>query len=71
MKKSKRKLYDNIKLNDFRELVSRYENLYADKTAFIYKKDPHDKEKISISYSTFANDIKALRNSFVTPWFTR
>lgn len=60
MKKDKRKLYDSEKINNFRELVNRYQNLYANKTAFEYKTSPQAKEHIKISYGQFANDIKAL-----------
>lgn len=60
MKKDKRKLYDSDKINNFRELVNRYQNLYADKTAFEYKLSPQDKNHIKISYGQFVNDIKSL-----------
>lgn len=60
MSKSKRKLYENIKINDFRELVNRYKTLYFNKTAFEYKETPHSKEHIKISYAKFADDIEAL-----------
>ena len=65
MKKDKRKLYDSDKINNFRELVSRYQNLYADKTAFEYKLSPQSKEHIKISYSQFVDDIKALGTSLL------
>ena len=60
MSKSKRKLYESIKINDFRELVNRYKTLYFYKTAFEYKETPHSKEHIKISYAKFADDIEAL-----------
>ena len=60
MSKSKRKLYESIKINDFRELVNRYKTLYFNKTAFEYKETPHSKEHIKISYAKFADDIEAL-----------
>lgn len=63
MNKSKRKLYDSDKINNFRELVNRYESLYADKIAFEYKETPQSKEHITITYHQFVSDIKALRNS--------
>ena len=62
MSKSKRKLYDSDKINNFRELVERYENLYSNKIAFEYKETPQSKEHITITYAQFAEDIKALRN---------
>ena len=37
MSKSKRKLYDSIKMNDFRDLVERYSTLYANDIAFEYE----------------------------------
>ena len=60
MSKSKRKLCESIKINDFRELVNRYKTLYFNKTAFEYKETPHSKEHIKISYAKFADDIEAL-----------
>ena len=60
MKKDKRKLYDSEKMADFRQLVNRYKTLYADKTAFEFKENPHAKEHIKISYKQFAEDIESL-----------
>lgn len=62
MSKSKRKLYNSDKINNFRELVDRYQKLYSDKVAFEYKETPHSKEHIKITYGDFVSDIKALRN---------
>ena len=60
----KRKLYDGFKLNNFRELVQRYE-LYSDKTAFEYKNSPQDTDIIKISYKRFIEDIKSLSTSLI------
>lgn len=60
MKKDKRKLYDSEKIADFRQLVNRYKTLYADKTAFEFKENPHAKEHIKISYKQFSEDIESL-----------
>lgn len=62
MGKSKRKLYDSDKIINFRELVNRYETLYANKTAFEYKETPQSKEHITITYHQFVKDIESLRN---------
>lgn len=61
----KRKLYKGRKLNNFRELVERYENEYSDKTAFTYKETPKSTEFINISYAKFASDIKSLATSLI------
>lgn len=63
--KYKRKLYDADKINDFRELVSRYSKLYSDKVAFEYKETPSSKEHIKITYSQFASDIKSLGTALI------
>lgn len=63
--KYKSKLYDADKINDFRELVNRYSSLYANKVAFEYKETPQSKDHITITYSQFANDIKALGTSLL------
>lgn len=65
MEDKKRKLYKGRTLNNFRELVERYENEYGDKTAFTYKENPKSKEFINISYSKFASDIKSLATSLI------
>ena len=63
--KYKSKLYDADKINDFRELVNRYSTLYSNNVAFEYKESPQSKEHITITYSQFANDIKALGTSLL------
>ena len=60
MSKSKRKLYNSTKMNDFRDLVERYSTLYSDEIAFEYKKNPSSAEHIKITYKEFAEDIKSL-----------
>ena len=60
MKKDKRNLYDSEKMADFRQLVNRYKTLYAAKTAFEFKENPHAKEHIKISYKQFSEDIESL-----------
>lgn len=63
--KYKRKLYDADKINDFRELVSRYSKLYSDKVAFEFKETPSSKEHIKITYSQFVSDIKSLGTALI------
>ena len=65
MDERKRKLYKGRELNDFRQLVDRYENEYKDKTAFIWKETPKSTDFISVSYSKFAQDIKSLATSLI------
>lgn len=65
MSKSKRKLYDSTKMNNFRELVDRYKTLYFDKTAFEYKESPHSTEHIKITYGKFAHDIESLGSALL------
>ena len=66
MDNSKRKLYDADKINNFRELVNRYETLYSDKLAFTYKKEVKSKEYINKTYSDFVTDIKSLGTSLLS-----
>lgn len=65
MTKRKDKLYEGEKLEDFRELINRYENRYAEKTAFIYKENPKSTNHICISYAQFAHDIKYLATALL------
>lgn len=60
MKKSKRKLYNSDKINDFRELIERYKKLYHNKVAFEYKETPQSEEHIKITYNEFVSDIESL-----------
>lgn len=66
MSKRKDKLYEGEKLEDFRELLERYENRYSNKPAFIYKETPKSQEQISISYKQFAQDIKSLATALLS-----
>ena len=66
MEDSKRKLYNAEEIHNFRELVKRYETLYADKIAFTYKLDPKSKEYINKTYSNFVSDIKNLGTSLIS-----
>ncbi len=66
MKKDKRKLYDSEKMADFRQLVNRYKTLYADKTAFEFKENPHAKKHIKISYKQFVEDIESLGTALLS-----
>lgn len=65
MEDKKRKLYKGRTLNNFRELIERYENEYSEKIAFTYKENPKSKEFVNISYSKFAKDIKSLATSLI------
>ena len=65
MSKSKRKLYDAEKINNFRELMDRYRSLYSTKIAFEYKETPHSKEHVTITYQKFVKDIEALATSLL------
>ena len=65
MEDKKRKLYKGRELNNFRELVERYENEFGNKTAFTYKQTPKSTEFINISYTQFASDIKSLATSLL------
>lgn len=60
MEDKRRVLYKAEPIHDFRELVQRYQNLYADKLAFEYKLEPKSKDYIKITYGQFVADIKAL-----------
>ena len=65
MEDKKRKLYKGRELNNFRELVERYENEFGNKTAFTYKQTPKSTKFINISYTQFASDIKSLATSLL------
>ena len=62
---SKQRLYEGENLTDFRELIERYHERYAQKTAFRFKKSPKDTQIISISYEDFYQDIRSLSTSLL------
>ena len=62
---SKQRLYEGENLTDFRELIERYHERYAQKTAFRFKKSPKDTQIISISYEDFYQDIRSLATSLL------
>ena len=65
MGRYKRKLYDAVKMNDFRDLINRYSTLYSNKVAFEYKETPNSKDHIKITYGQFADDIKSLATALI------
>ncbi|MFR2534137.1 MAG: AMP-dependent synthetase/ligase [Clostridia bacterium] len=66
MEDKRRKLYDSEEIHDFRQLVQRYQNLYADKLAFEYKLEPKSTEYIRITYGEFVEDIKNLATALLS-----
>ena len=65
MSRYKRKLYDAVKMNDFRDLINRYSTLYSNKVAFEYKETPNSKDHIKITYGQFVDDIKSLATALI------
>lgn len=65
MENTKRKLYDAEKLENFRELIERYEERYASKVAFEYKLQPKDTQIIKKTYAQFVADIKNLATALL------
>ena len=65
MNKYKSKLYNSVKMHDFKDLVNRYLSLYPNEIAFEYKQTPQSKEHIKITYNQFANDIKSLGTALI------
>lgn len=62
---SRDKLYEIEKVNNFRELIYRSANLYGNKTAFIYKKQPKDTTYIKHSYNDLKHDMECLSTSLI------
>lgn len=56
----KNKIYEGLKLNNFRELVSLYKEKYKDNIAFEFRKLSTDLSTIKLTYSRFAQDIENL-----------
>ncbi len=59
-KKSREKLYNPEKVNNFKELINRSVKLYPNHIAFKYKLNPKDTSVITITYSKFKKDIDRL-----------
>lgn len=58
--KSREKLYNPEKVNNFKELVNRSVKLYPNHIAFKYKLEPKDKNIINVTYAKFKKDIDRL-----------
>ncbi len=63
------KPYEPDKINNFKELVERYETLYSDKVAFKYKKHPKDSNVVEITYKEFKSDIDSLGTELISRGF--
>ena len=63
---SKNKLYEVERVNNFRELLTRSNNLYSNKIAFTYKNNPKDSVYISHTYSDVYSDVKFLGTSLLS-----
>ncbi len=61
----RRKLYDNVEIHNFRELIERYKELYSEKLAFKYKLEPKSTNYIEITYAQFVSDIEKLATSLI------
>ena len=59
-KKSREKLYNPEKVNNFKELINRSVKLYPNHIAFKYKLNSKDTSVITITYSKFKKDIDRL-----------
>lgn len=62
---SRNKLYEVERVNNFRELLTRSNNLYSNKIAFTYKNNPKDSTYISHTYSDVYSDVKSLGTSLL------
>ncbi len=63
---SKNKLYEVERVNNFRELLTRSNNLFSNKIAFIYKNNPKDSNYISHTYKDVYSDVKFLGTSLLS-----
>ena len=62
---SKSKLYEIVKVANFRELLNRSANLYPNKVAFTYKLNPKSSEYITHTYTELKNDVKNLGTALI------
>ena len=61
----KRKLYNEIKIESFRQLLDLYKNKYKDDIAFEFRDDPNSMDFTKITYEQFAKDVEALGASLL------
>lgn len=63
-------LYNSVEYKNMRELVTSCARRFDDKTAYSYRINPKDKEKIKISYRQVGNDVRALATEFISRGYT-
>ena len=49
-----------------RDLVERAGEMYADRTAYSFRQNPHDKETVKVSFSEMRRDVRALSSELLS-----
>ena len=62
---NKYQIHERREFESIRHVVEEAARLYGNKTAFSYRLHPHDKEKISVSYIEFRDDVRALASEML------
>lgn len=59
-------MHEKMNFGDMRELVERAAEIYADRTAYSYRRDPRDKETVKVSFPTLRDDVRALATELLS-----
>ena len=63
---NKDQLHPKREFESIRHIVEYAAENYGERTAFSYRKKPHDKEKVSVSYLAFRDDVRALATEMLS-----
>ncbi|MGN0989083.1 MAG: AMP-binding protein, partial [Eubacteriales bacterium] len=63
---NKDQLHPKREFKSIRHIVEYAARTYGNRIAFSYRQDPHDEEKISISYIEFRDDVRALATEMLS-----
>ena len=59
-------LHEKQNFKDMRDLVERAAEMYAERTAYSFRLNPHDKETVKVSFPALRDDIRALSSELLS-----
>ena len=63
---NKHQIHPKMEFESIRHIVEHAAKAYGNRTAFSYRLKPTDKEKVSVSYIEFRDDVRALASEMIS-----
>ena len=63
---NKYQIHEKQTFLNMRDLVERAGEMYADRTAYSFRQNPHDKETVKVSFSEMRRDVRALSSELLS-----